>query len=178
MTTRGISRNRITVPRRPRQWGITHISGSIIAATEAASLTVNLSGGVEVSLGQTMANWTISAIRLRLTFHNQATAVVGDSAFGAWGIVLVGSDAFIAGPASLPNPAADDADWIAHGSFSTVAEIAAVVSAPRNSEVVINNDSMRKVRENNQKLLIILRATVLQDPVTINISGRVLFLLR
>jgi len=166
------------VPRRPRQWGITHLSGSIIAATEAASITINLSAGVEGSLGQTMSNWTISAIRLRLTFHNQATAVVGDSAFGAWGIALVGLDAFVAGPASMPNPAVDDADWIAHGSFSTVADAAAVVSSPRNSLVVVDNNSMRKVRENSQVLALIMRGTVIQDPVTVNISGRVLFLLR
>jgi len=125
-----------------------------------------------------MANWTIGAIRIQLNLQQQATAVVGDRAVGQWGIGLFAADAFTAGAASLPDPSADDADWMAHGGFSIVADVAAVISQPRFSEIKISNDSMRKVRENSQTLALIMRATTLNDPIQIFITGRVLFLLR
>jgi len=108
----------------------------------------------------------------------QATVVAGDRAVGAYGITLVSADAFAAGPASLPDPTADDADWIAHGSFAVVSPVAAVVSQNQFAEIHIDNDSMRKVRENNSVLALIIRATTLDDPISIFISGRTLFILR
>jgi len=176
MTTRSITR--IRSPRRPRQWGITHSNGAIVAATQAGSLLVNLSAGVEASLGQTMANWTVSAIRFNLDFLFQATAVVGDRVAFAWGIILATADAVGAGATSLPDPNTDDGDWIAHGGSVVVADVAAVISAPRDSKIVIDNNSMRKVRENNSRLMLIIRATLLDDPISVFVSGRTLFLLR
>jgi len=180
MTTRGITRRASfgASQRRPRQWGITHANGAIIAATQAAALIINLGTNVEASLGQTMSNWTISAIRMRLDFIHQATCVAGDRAVGAWGITLVGSDAFAAGTASLPDPSSDDADWIAYGGFNLVTPVTAVINKGQYAQEIIVNNSMRKVRENNQVLMLIVRGTLVDDPISVFISGRTLFLLR
>jgi len=178
MTNRSITRNRIPYPRRPRQWGI-HISNQTL--TTAGSATKNtfvLSAGVEVSLGQKMANWTISAIRLDLDIQFKSTAVVGDQCRIAWGILVAPNDTIVVGGLSLPSPVTDDADWIAHGGMNVVADVAAVTSRPRFSHFEIRNDSMRKVRENNSGLVLLSEAITIEDPVQIFVSGRVLYLLR
>ena len=175
MTLRGLPR--IRVPRRPRQWGITHANGAIVAATHAGMSVLDLGAGLEASLGYKLNNVTVSAIRFDLHYSFQATAVIGDRVVAPWGIAIVGADARVAGGVSLPDPSADDADWIAHGSMNVVADAAAVISRPRNGHITISNNSMRKMRENNSSLVLLHRATLLDDPISIFFSGRVLFLL-
>ena len=176
MTNRNVPR--IRSPRRNRQWGIVSSNGAIVAATQAGNFILNMSAGVEASLGNTIAGMTISAIRLQLHMNFQATAVVGDRVACQWGIILASIDAVGQGASALPDPTEDDADWMAHGSFMVVADVAAVISRPRDGVVTIDNNSMRKVRENNMRLELIVRATTLEDPISIFVSGRILYLLR
>ncbi len=164
-------------PRRNRQWGITHANGAIVTATDAGSLIVDLGAALKTFLGGNLANVTVSAIRLKISLNFQATAVVGDRAVAGWGIIVASQQAFDAGAASLPDPVADDADWMAHGSFNVTSDVAAAISRPRDGEFEIRNDSMRKMREANKALVLKFRPSLIDDPISIFISGRVLFLL-
>ncbi len=177
MTTRSIQARRSFAPRRARQWAITHATGSIVATTEAGKLVVDLQAGLETDLGFNLNNVTASAIRMDIFANFQGTAVVGDVVFIALGIQWASDDAIAAGPASLANPSNDAADWLWHGAINVVADVAAVPSQPRDAHLVINNKSMRKQRENHQSLVLVAAATVLQDPIDLRISSRVLFLL-
>ena len=178
MTQRAITGRVIRAPRRPRQWGIFTGNGVVTSVTEANSLLVDLSAPIETSLGQNMANWTISAIRLLVSVQFQATAVVGDRATLSWGIILVSNTAFADGPSAVPNPANTDADWMAYGAVNVVSDVAAVISRPRDGQFLISNDSMRKVRENSATLAMVFRGTLIDDPISVFIAGRVLYLLR
>ena len=171
------NRNRIRAPRRSRQWGITRSATSIVVATQAGMSSIDLGGALEATLGYVLNNVTVSAIRLLVSLDFQATAVVGDRVTGAWGISLVSRDAFGIGGTSLPDPSDDNADWIAHGAFSVVADVAAVISRPRNGQWLIKNDSMRRMRENNSVLQMSFRANQVDDPISIAVTGRTLFLL-
>ena len=148
-----------------------------MVATQAGMSSIDLGSALEASLGYVLNNITVSAIRLLVSLDFQATAVVGDRVQGSFGISLVSRDAFGIGGTSLPDPSADNADWIAHGAFSVVADVAAVFSRPRNGQWLIENNSMRKMRENNSILCLSFRATLLDDPISIGTSGRTLFLL-
>jgi len=176
MTTRALAR----IPRsarRARQWAITSATGSLIAVTDAAMIVFDLQSGLETDLGFNLNNVTASAIRLRISYNFQATAVVGDQVIGDWGIGWFQDDAIAAGAASLPRPENDSFDWMAHGHFHVVADVPAVKSRPRDGQEMILNDSMRKQRENHSTLAMIVSAQVLEDPLTVNLGGRVLFLL-
>jgi len=164
--------------RRARQWGLTVSNGTITAATDAGSLLFDLGIGIEVALGQTLSNMTVGAIRLDIDFHAQSTAVIGDQYRMMWGIIIVSKDAFAVGATSIPDPTADHADWMAHGNVDLVADVAGSTSRPRFSHVEIRNDSMRKIRENNSKVILKVRGITIQDPVQVFVAGRVLFLLR
>ncbi len=171
------TRIRSFAPRRPRQWGLQNNNGSIVAATHAGNLAFDLQSKLETDLGANLHNVTVSAIRLDITLRFQATAVVGDTFNLHWGITWVSSSAAAAGGVALPDPSDDHADWIAHGQRLVVADVAAVISAPRRGLIEIRNDSMRKQKENDSSLLLICQASVVDDPVTIFLGGRVLFLL-
>ena len=171
-------RGAVRVPRRLRQWGLAVSNQTMTAAGNAGSRLFDLSAGVEVSLGQNLANVTVSAIRMNIDLHCQATAVIGDQYRGSWGIMIVTNDAFAAGAVSVPDPVTDDADWMAHGGFQIVSEVAGATSMPRGSHLEIRNDSMRKMRENNSLLMLKLTGITIEDPLQIFVSGRTLFLLR
>ncbi len=176
MTMRTVQRV-VRAPRRNRQWGITHVNGSIVVATDAGSMIVDLGSALETFLGNRLANVTVSAIRIQIQFDFQATAVVGDRVAGAWGITVVSNAAFETGAAAISDPTGDDADWMAYGAWSLIADAAAVISRPRDGTIVIKNDSMRKMREANRALVLKLRPSQIDDPISIFVAGRVLFLL-
>ena len=174
MTTRSISR--IRIPRRARQWAIISTSGSVIAATEAAKITFDLQSGLESDLGFSLNNVTASALRYNLVFSFPGGSALGDTCSLMWGIAWLSNDAIAAGAASLPNPNTDHADWMAHGgAFIRSESITAHV--PRGGLFQIKNDSMRKQRENNSTLAMIVSANVLASSVTVSLNGRGLFLL-
>ena len=139
-------------------------------------LLVDLGEELETSIGANLHNVTVSAIRMDMWMSFATTAVVGDRVRMAYGIMWIAQDSFDIGGTSVPDPSTDHVDWIAHGSSEIICDAAAVLSSPRNGLVRIRNDSMRKQRENNSVLALIVRATVLMDPVTIFFSGRTLFI--
>ncbi len=177
MTMRTVVRNTVRSARRPRQWSIFNANGAIVAATDAGATMFNLSASLATTLGQTLANVTVGPIRLDFSFNHQATAVIGDRSAGQWGIILVSAEAFAAGNLSVPDPTTD-ADWMAHGTWNTVADVAGAISRPRDGRQMVRNDSMRKMNENNKVLVLKFRATVIDDPISIFVAGRTLYLLR
>ncbi len=168
----------VRAPRRSRQWGITHANGAIVTATDAGSLLIDLGAGLVSDLGADLVNATVSAIRLQFDLNFQATAVVGDRSVGAWGIIVITQSAFDAGVASIPDPTFEDGDWMAHGTWNVAADVAGAISRPRDGQIVLKNDSMRKMRQANKVLALKFRPTLIDDPISIFVSGRVLFILR
>ena len=175
MATRSITRLR--GPRRARQWGITSATTSLISTAEAARVRINLSTSLETDLGVRLNNVTASALRLQITATFQATAIVGDQAAFMYGVGWFTDNASSVGPTVLPDPVADNWDWMAHGGVSLVADVAAVISMPRFGSFLLENDSMRKQRENNSGLSILFSGITIDDPITIRVQGRTLFIL-
>jgi len=176
MTTRAITRRSFNGARRARQWAIVRNTTSVIGTTEAQKAVIDLQAALEVDLGFNLNNTTCSAIRLRLNYHFASGSTVGDSVQFAYGIMWASDDAIAAGAASLPNPADDSADWIAHGGGFIVSESTAQ-HVPRGANQMLENDSMRKQRENNSSLVMITSAQTVQSTLQIHTVGRVLFLL-
>jgi len=152
-------------------------SVAITAAGADNGVALDLGADLEGDLAANLHNVTASAIRILLSITFQATAVVGDAAIGSYGIMWVPQEAFNTGAAQLPSPDTDSADWMAHGAYHVVADVAAVISMPRFGHNFIKNDSMRKQRENHSVLALIIMATTLNDPISIGVHGRTLFLL-
>ena len=174
MTTRGIQRF-VRNARRARQWAvIPGTNGTIAGITEATKLSFNLTSDLETSLGFNLHNVTASAIRLDLGLQFAASGTVGDRAMLHWGVIWITTDATAT---IMPNPATDAADWMAHGSRLIVNE-AMAINMPRGGQVELHSDSMRKQRENNSELNLVVSATVLTGTnVQVFLSGRVLFIL-
>ena len=149
---------------------------TIAAATEAGKAIFDLQVNLEVDLGSNLNNVTASAIRLEMAIRTQATAAVGDTMSGCWGVAWIGNDAIAAGGASIPSPNNDHADWMAHGTWLVVAETTSVRQMGNKTFPVVS-DSQRKQRENHSTLLFVMEAVLLDDPITIFLGGRVLFLL-
>ena len=164
----------VRAPRKSRQWALTMANGTLVSIGD--SIVVNLLAGLRTEVGQQFTNLTASAIRLRLYCSFDATSGVGDRVEFAWGIIWATDNAIAAGVASLPDPRSDNADWMAHGSVQVISE-SALRGAPRHSLVVIDNDSMRKQRENNSSLIFIAVANAHDDALNVRVNGRVLFLL-
>jgi len=160
----------------PRQWGIVNASAAVVSASHSTAISINLGAPLEAAIGSNLHNVTVSAMRFNINLLFQATAVVGDQVNLFWGVMWATKDAIAAGALSLPEPTTDHADWIAHGQMSVVADVAAVVSMPRFGKFYVHNDSMRKQRENASSLVFIAQGQVVQDPITILLGGRVLFL--
>jgi len=175
MTTRSITR--IRSARRARQWAIVRFTTSVIGTTEAQKSVVDLQALLETDLGFNLNNVTASAIRLRLNFHFASGSTVGDSVQFAYGIIWASDDAIAAGAASIPNPANDSSDWMAHGGGFIVSESTAQ-HVPRGGDGhMMINDSMRKQRENSTTLVLVTSAQTVQSTLQIHGVGRVLFIL-
>ena len=163
--------------RRTRQWSVVDQSISIVTGGAVAGL-INLTTELEVALGFNAHNWTASALRLNMSVDRVATGGASDTARLIWGVGWFNNDAVAAGAASLPNPAIDNADWYAHGSYVWHASgTGARNGDDANTQVPVHSDSMRKQRENNSSLMFIARATFSDVQVQINLAGRVLYLL-
>ncbi len=179
MTTRN-RRNFRQGVRKERQWGITVGNGSIVAATQVASLLINLTSGLEATLGVSAHNWTVAAMKFDMAWRALAAGTAFDDLVVTAGITWADDDVIAAGTASLPDPSEDNADWIWHSSLhcqwiSTSAFSTA--GGPHVAKWMIDNQSMRKQRENNSSLVFIARATVLDRTVQGFLGGRALFLL-
>jgi len=179
MTTRSISRIVGRRPRRSRQWGITNSNGSLVAATHAAQINLDLTASLEVALGFDLHNVTASAIRLNINYR-LTTSSTGDENTVACGVGWVSNRARDAGGVALPDPSVDNFDWMFHDirTLSSSRDVVDIDEQVPGSMLVIRNDSMRKQHENASSLLIIFRASLLQSvAIQVFIGGRVLFLL-
>ncbi len=175
MTTR--NRTIVRTPRRARQWALqTGQNGSLIAATHAGAISIDLFTSIEAELGMTLNNVTLSAICLDVAFQFFTASSVGDRTMIHWGVTWVTQDAFAAGAESMPEPNADNADWMAHGSVLLCSESTAI-HIPSGGHQEVHSDSMRKQRENNSLPVIIFQASLLEHSVQIFLGGRVLYLL-
>jgi len=171
-------RSVVRTPRKSRQWGITTVNGSIVAATSAGKLLVNLQAGIETQLGVALQNVTASAIRLNVNYR-LTSSTEGDDTTVACGIAWVSVSAFIAGATSVPDPSSDLYDWMFHDirTLTSSRDVTDVDEQVLGSHLVVKNDSMRKQRESSSVLTMIFEATLLQ-PVSLQVfvGGRVLFL--
>ncbi len=176
MTTRSIIRTR--TPRKNRMWGITNQNGTIIAATHAALLVIELQSLLQVDVDVNFFDLTASAIRLNISYR-QTTAKLGDDDTVAMGIAWVSESALAVGGVAIPDPSTDHFDWMFHDIRTVTSELAADGdSVARNGAWTIRNDSMRKQRENHSNLVAVFRATLLQSvSVQVFVGGRVLFLM-
>ena len=175
MTNRRLA---IRAPRRSRGWSITMTNGSIVAATHAGMLAVDLSVGLEQDIGTEFRDVTASALRFNIDYRN-TTATTGDDTFVACGIGWVTDRAFAAGGVALPDPSTDHTDWMFHDARVLVAsrDITDIDEMVPNGHLQVVNNSMRKQRENGSKLVAIFRATILQQTqLQVFIGGRALFL--
>ena len=176
MTTQ--TRRRFQGVRKERQWGITILNGTLTAATQAASLVFNLTSSLESSLSVNAHNWTSSAIKARITFVRTGAGTFGDRINFAIGAGWFNNDAIAAGPVSLPSPSEDDADWQAYLSGYASADSGTALAHLNPKEgFVIDNKSMRKQRENNSSLVLIIRPTLITVSLQVFVNARALFLL-
>ena len=176
MTTRALPR--IRTPRKNRMWGITTANGSLIAATHAAMITFDLGALLQVDLDTALADVTASAIRLNVTYR-QTTSMLGDDDTIAMGIGWISVRALTAGGVAVPDPSTDHFDWMFHDIRTVTSLLAADGDfVADNGMWQINNNSMRKQRENASSLVAVFRAVALQSTsVQIFLGGRTLFLM-
>ena len=163
-------------PRRPRQWSIINLNGSVINA--ANPIVFNLVADLEAALSDIANNWTASALRLQMTVERVAGGSASDFAQLMWGVGWFNNQALAAGVTSLPDPRADNADWYAHGVYHWHASGTGARNADdANSQVLVRTDSMRKQRENNSSLVMVVAAVASDVAVQVIVQGRVLFIL-
>ena len=177
MTSRNLPA--VRSPRRLRQWAINTTSGgTIVAATHAGMLVMDLLDGLETDLGFELHNVTASALRYNVTYRGTTWHSTDDNTV-ACGIAWVGKDALAAGGVSLPDPSEDHYDWMFHDIRTMTGETGTDQdSVAANGYWKISNDSMRKQRENHSTLVAIFRATLMQSTsIQIFLGGRALVLL-
>jgi len=179
MTTRALQRIPIRALRRNRQWAQRIVNGSIVVATQAGMLAIDLLSELESDLGMVLANVTISALNYEVDYR-LTDSTTGEDVTVIMGIILIGKEAFGIGGVSLPDPAGDHADWMFWDgrTMSASRDVSSVDEQVSNSHLIIRNRSMRKMRENHQTLAMIFRSTLLQPTsLQIFIAGRALVLL-
>ena len=153
-----------------------NLNGSVL--NPASPIVFNLTADLEAALSDNANNWTASALRLQMTVERVATGNAADFAQLMWGVGWFNNQAISAGFASLPDPRADNADWYAHGVYHWHASGTGARNADdANSQVPVRTDSMRKQRENNSSLVLVMAAVASDVAVQVILQGRVLFIL-
>ena len=161
--------------RRARQWSVINVNGTLIAAS---TLLINLTSALEAALSINANNWTASALRLKMVVIRTASGNAADFNRLMWGVGWFNNDAVAAGAVSLPDPSVDNADWYAHGAYAWHASgTGAQNEDAANTQVELVSDSMRKQRENNSSLMLIINSVEGDVSVQVFIRGRVLFVL-
>ena len=179
MTMRSVGRPIIRTPRRSRQWAQTIINFSLVAATHAGEKAIDLLTELETDLAMNFSNITISALNFNVDYRlvNSST---GDDTTVTCAVALVGADALAAGAASLPDIAEDHGDYMfwETRTLTSSRDVTDKDEAVANSHLEIRNRSMRKMRENHQKLVMLFRSVTLgADSMQIFVGGRALILL-
>ena len=139
---------------------------------------VSLMDKLETDLSVGLHNVTASAIRLNVTYRLTTAQSTDDNTL-ALGIAWVSDSVLSAGGVALPDPSEDHYDWMAYDARTIAGEGASDTDhVPINGHFQINNDSMRKQRENHSTLCLMVRCTLLQaTQIQVFVSGRVLYLL-
>ena len=179
MTMRTVSRAIIRAPRRARQWALHTTNQTIVAATHAGQVAFDLLQAIEGDLSAEINNATISALNYNVNYRLTGSTT-GDDTTVICAIALVGEDAFGIGGTSLPDPSTDHADWMFWDArtLTSSRDVTDVDEQVFNSQLEIRNRSMRKMRENHQRLAMIVRSPLLQaTQVQIFVAGRALVLL-
>ncbi len=159
--------------RRARQWSVINVNASLAGA---ATVLVNLTTALEAALSINANNWTASALRLKLVVVRTASGNAADFNRLMWGVGWFNNDAVVAGAASLPDPSADNADWYAHGAYAWHASGTGAQNQDQaNTQTPVESDSMRKQRENNSSLMLIINSVEGDTTVQVFIRGSVLF---
>ena len=171
-------RFRPTGVRKERQWGIHSSNQTLSTAGHAGMLSFDLSANIETSIGANLHNVTVSALKYRIRVRCVAAPTVFATFQVAFGIMWATNDAIAQGGLSLPQPSIDDGDWIWHNIRSWQADVATALAPlhPRD-DMVIDNKSMRKQRENNSTLILIADGITIPSSMQIIVGGRALFLL-
>ena len=175
MTSRSIVRIPRSV-RRARQWAIQTGSNQTIAIATTPNI-FNLQSGLEAELGFNLHNVTASAIRLDIGINFTTGGALGDRVYLHYGVTFVDNVALGIGTTAMPQPESDNADWMAHGSILFANEAAGNSNVPRGGQIKLVSDSMRKQRENNSSLVLLIQASTSLDSVQVFVGGRVLFIL-
>jgi len=150
----------------------------LIAATQVAMIQFNLGQNLETDIDSNLHDATASAIRLNINYR-LTDSITGEDATICAGIAWISENAAGVGGTSLPDPSSDHHDWMWHDirTLSASRDVAGIDEQVPGSHITIVNNSMRKQRENNSRLSLIFRATLLQPTsVQVFVGGRVLFL--
>ena len=174
MTMRTVGRQNRSA-RRARQWSIQPGINATMT-TAGTAIAFDLQAALETDIGSNLNNVTASAIRLAIGCNFAAGATIGQRVMLHYGVTWVGNDALGIGELALPDPVDDSADWMAHGARLISAE-SALQHVPQGAQFELVSDSMRKQRENNSTLVLILSASLIQSNIQVFVGGRVLFLL-
>ena len=153
-------------------------NGTVAAATHAGILAMDLGGELEGDLAANLHNVTASALRINVTYRN-VSATTGDDTTVSCGIAWVSNDAFGIGGTSLPDPSTDSYDWMFWDTrtLGVSRDVTDVDEMVANGFMQINNNSMRKQRENHSTLAILFRCTLLQQTtLQVFVGGRTLFI--
>ncbi len=138
--------------RRQTAWSIGPATGSAPGSPQAISASGTTLA--TIGIGANVQGLTLIRTRGQLTLSLDTAAANGNGFVGAFGIAVVGGEAFTAGVGSLPDPQddADDERWLYHRWFqvhSTTAVTADIGAQPLASVVVeVDSKAMRKTEEN------------------------------
>ena len=173
------ARTIVRAPRRARQWAQVQASGTIVAATQAGMLVVDLLAGLEADLAMNFSNITAGAMNINVNYRSTGSTTGDDTTVTA-AVAWINSESFGLGGTSVPDPFTDHFDWMFYDTRTLTAsrDVTDIDEQVFNSQLEIRNRSMRKQRENHSNLVIIFRASLLQQTqLQIFIGGRTLVLL-
>ncbi len=179
MTMTRVGRTIVRTQRRARQWAQARANGTIVAATHAGQISINLLTDYEVDIGAELHNITVSALNYNISYR-LTSSTTGDDTTVSMGIILVGQDALDIGGTSLPNVSSDHADWMFWDTRTLVSsrDVTDVDEMVQGGFLEVRNRSMRKMRENHQALVAIFGSSLLQPTqLQIFLAGRALILL-
>ena len=166
-------------PRRARQWGITIVNSTLVAATHAGMKIIDLQNALETQLDRKFSNMTASALRFNVNYRLTGSTT-GDDTTIAMGVCYISKAAFVASGVSVPDPSIDNYDWMFHDvrTLTSSRDVTDVDEQVFNSQLEIRNNSMRKQCENSSILVMVFRGVLLgATSVQIFVGGRTLFIL-
>ncbi len=159
MATRQFRRGGFRTSRRHQfEWWRAEFDETVIAAASTKALVVGIAAvtGLDV---------TIERQYLSVLMTSASTA--DTNGFLALGSVIVSSDAFAAGAASVPGPVTDkDSPWVLHQNVITQNEFSSGVGFEKTAMSMFESKARRRMT-NNELLALVLETDALSDAVTV-----------